>query len=57
LASIVVELANRVPRRMLHASFSIVDIGTDGRLDVARLNCAADRKRSINPVLARSAVV
>jgi hypothetical protein len=38
MASLVVELVNRVPRRVLHASFSIVDIGTDGFLDVARLN-------------------
>jgi len=38
LASLVVELADRVPRRVLHANFSIVDIGTDGLLDVARLN-------------------
>jgi hypothetical protein len=28
LASLVVELANRVPRGVLHANFSIVDIGT-----------------------------
>ena len=38
LASLVVELADRVPRRVVHANFSIVDIGTDGLLDVARLN-------------------
>jgi hypothetical protein len=38
LASVVVELADRVPRRVVHATFSIVDIGTDGLLDVARLN-------------------
>ena len=38
LASLVVEVADREPRRVLHASFSIVDIGADGRLDVARLN-------------------
>jgi hypothetical protein len=38
LASLVVELADREPRRVLHASFSIVEIGTDGLLDVARLN-------------------
>ncbi len=38
LASLVVELADRVPRRVLHANFSIVDIGTDGLLDVARLS-------------------
>ena len=38
LASLVVELEDRVPRRVVHANFSIVDIGTDGLLDVARLN-------------------
>jgi hypothetical protein len=38
LASLVVELADREPRRVVHANFSIVDIGTDGLLDVARLN-------------------
>ena len=38
LASLVVELADREPRRVVHTSFSIVDIGTDGLLDVARLN-------------------
>ena len=38
LASRVVELADREPQRVLHASFSIVEIGTDGLLDVARLN-------------------
>lgn len=38
LASFVVETADRVPLRVLHAGFSVVDIGTDGLLDVARLN-------------------
>lgn len=38
LASLVVELADREPRRVLRTSFSIVDFGTDGLLDVARLN-------------------
>jgi hypothetical protein len=38
LASLVVELADRTPLRMLHRTFSIVDIGNDGLLDVARLN-------------------
>ena len=38
LASLVVELANRVPRGVLQANFSIVDIRTDGLLDVASLN-------------------
>jgi hypothetical protein len=38
LASLVVELADRTPLRMLHRTFSIIDIGTDGLLDVARLN-------------------
>lgn len=33
LASLVVELANRMPRRVKHANFSILDIGSDGRLD------------------------
>ena len=38
LASFTVELANRVPLRTLHRTFSILEIGTDGLLDVARLN-------------------
>jgi hypothetical protein len=38
LASLVIELADREPRRVLRTSFSIIDIGTDGLLDVARLN-------------------
>jgi len=38
LASLIVELADRTPLRMLHRTFSILDIGTDGLLDVARLN-------------------
>ena len=38
LASVVVEMVNRTPSRMLHRTFSILDIGTDGLLDVARLN-------------------
>lgn len=38
LASLIVELADRTPRRVLHANFSIIDIGPDGLLDVARLN-------------------
>jgi hypothetical protein len=38
LASLIVELADRVPLRTVHRTFSILDIGTDGLLDVARLN-------------------
>lgn len=38
LASLVVELAGRTPLRMVHRTFAIIDIGTDGLLDVARLN-------------------
>ena len=38
LASITVELADREPLRTVHRTFSILDIGTDGLLDVARLN-------------------
>ena len=37
-ASLLVELANRIPVRVLHRTFSILDIGADGLLDVARLN-------------------
>lgn len=36
-ASLVVELVNRVPTRVLHQTFSILDIDVDGRLDVTRL--------------------
>jgi hypothetical protein len=50
LASITVELADCVPLRTVHRTFSILDIGTDGQLDVARLNSQQiarvdDRKR------------
>lgn len=38
LASLVVELADRTPLRVVHRTFSVVDIDTDGLLDVARLN-------------------
>lgn len=38
LASLTVELADRVPLRTVHRTFSILDIRTDGLLDVARLN-------------------
>jgi hypothetical protein len=38
LASLVVQLTDREPRRVVHANFSIVDVGPDGLLDVARLN-------------------
>jgi hypothetical protein len=37
LASLVVELANREPWRVVHRSFSIIEIDRDGLLDVARL--------------------
>lgn len=37
-ASLVIELVDRMPLRVLHSSFSILDIGDDGRLDVARLS-------------------
>jgi len=38
LASLIVELADRIPLRVLHANFSIINIGPDGLVDVARLN-------------------
>jgi len=38
LAGLTVELADRAPLRILHRTFSILDIGTDGLLDIARLN-------------------
>src|SRR4029450_6019692 len=38
LASLTVELVDREPLRILHRTFSILDIGTDGLLDIARLN-------------------
>ena len=37
-ASLVVELVDRVPLRVLHRTFSVLDIGADGRLNLARLN-------------------
>lgn len=37
LASLVVELANRAPQRVVHRTFSIIEIDRDGLLDVARL--------------------
>lgn len=37
-ASIVVEVVNRTPSRMVHWTFSILDIDADGLLDVERLN-------------------
>ena len=38
LASLIVELSNRTPMRVMHRTFLILDIGIDGGLDVARLN-------------------
>lgn len=38
LASLVIELADRMPQRVLRASCSVIGIGSDGRLDVARLH-------------------
>jgi hypothetical protein len=37
-ASVVVEMVDRTPSRMVHCTFSILDIDADGFLDVARLN-------------------
>ena len=37
-ASLIVELVNRVPLRVLHSSFLVLDIDSQGHLDVARLN-------------------
>ena len=37
-ASIVVEVVNGTPSRMVHWTFSILDIDADGLLDVERLN-------------------
>jgi hypothetical protein len=36
-ASLAVELVNRVPIRVVHQTFSVLDIDADGRLDVKRL--------------------
>ena len=36
-ASLVVEAVNRVPLRVLHSSFLVLDIDQDGRMDVQRL--------------------
>lgn len=38
LASVIVELDNRSSLRVVHRTFSVLDIGTDGLLDVTRLN-------------------
>jgi hypothetical protein len=38
LASLVVELASMSPLRVVHRTFSIIEIDRDGLLDVARLN-------------------
>ena len=35
-ASLVVELVDRVPVRVVHQTFSVLDIDADGRLDVKR---------------------
>jgi hypothetical protein len=37
-ASIVVEVVNGTPSRMVHWTFSVLDIDADGLLDVERLN-------------------
>jgi hypothetical protein len=37
-ASIVVELVDRIPSRMVHWTFSMLDIDADGLLDVERLS-------------------
>ena len=37
-ASIVVEMVNRTPTRMVHWTFSILDIDADGHLDVERFS-------------------
>ena len=37
-ASIVVEVVDRTPSRMVHCTFSVLDIDADGLLDVERLN-------------------
>ena len=37
-ASIVVEVVDRTPSRMVHCTFSILEFGPDGLLDVKRLN-------------------
>ena len=36
--NIVVEVVDSTPRRMVHCTFSILEFGTDGLLDVKRLN-------------------
>ncbi|MDM0117969.1 hypothetical protein QTI66_38440 [Variovorax sp. J22R133] len=38
LATLIVEMADRTPLRVVHRTFSMLDIDNDGRLDVARLN-------------------
>ena len=37
-ASIVVEVVDSTPRRMVHCTFSILEFGPDGLLDLKRLN-------------------
>ena len=37
-ASVVVELVDSRPRRLVHYTFSILEFGPDGLLDVERLN-------------------
>ena len=37
-AGIVVEVVDSTPRRMVHYTFSVLEFGPDGLLDVARLN-------------------
>ncbi|MDM0116745.1 hypothetical protein QTI66_31920 [Variovorax sp. J22R133] len=38
LASLIVELANRTPLRVVYRNFSVLDINAQGLLDVDRLN-------------------
>ena len=38
MASLVVELADRTPLRVVLRNFSVINIGTNGLLDVARMN-------------------
>jgi hypothetical protein len=57
LASLVVELASRSPLRVVHRTFSIIEINCDGLLDVARLNAQqiARIDNFLAPVLQQSA--
>lgn len=57
LASLVVDLANRAPLRVVHRTFSIIEIDRDGLLDVARLNAqqVARIDSFLGPILQQSA--